>query len=131
MKKKTTIANDMKNFGDQLAMLRKARGMTQAELGEKIGVSKRIICYYEKSTKQPPSTRLHDLAKALKVPVDKLLGIKNPEETPPVSNKKVLKRLKQIDQLPQSDQNALIHYIDLLVLKHKSKSKPDDMKAAG
>jgi transcriptional regulator with XRE-family HTH domain len=47
--------NSMSDFGKRLAYYRKARGLTQGELGEKVGVSYRVIAYYEGETKRPPA----------------------------------------------------------------------------
>ncbi len=42
MKKKTPTID----FGKRLAKCRKASGLTQQALGDKIGASKRVIAYY-------------------------------------------------------------------------------------
>ncbi len=111
-------------FGKRMATLRKAKGMTQTELGNIVGVSKRLICYYEKKSKYPPSGKLHLIAKALNTSTDKLLGLETIKIKTLTNNKKLLKRLKLIDNLPRTDQNALIHFIDLLLVKQqKNKEK--------
>ena len=67
-------------FGQRLSQIRKSRGMTQAELGEAVGVSNRVIAYYEADGAQPPGAMLVDLAKALRVSTDQLLGLKAPKD---------------------------------------------------
>ena len=64
------------NFGKKLANLRKSKGLTQQQLGDKIGVSKRVIAYYEGETKYPPAHLIVPLSKALSITADELLGIK-------------------------------------------------------
>jgi transcriptional regulator with XRE-family HTH domain len=54
MKKETTTID----FGKRLAKFRKAIGLTQQALGDKVGVSKRVIAYYEGETKYLPATLL-------------------------------------------------------------------------
>jgi transcriptional regulator with XRE-family HTH domain len=44
-------------FGPRLAQLRQARGLTQEELGARIGVSNRMIAYYERDDAEPPGSR--------------------------------------------------------------------------
>ena len=39
--------------GNRLREVRKAKGLTQTELGELIGVGKSAICCYEKETRNP------------------------------------------------------------------------------
>ena len=72
MKSKTSI----QNFGKKIAVLRKANGLTQDELGDRIGVSRRVIAYYEGETKYPPTHLLLPIAKTLKISLDELLGLK-------------------------------------------------------
>lgn len=40
-------------FGDRLKKLREDAGMTQVELGKKVGVSERVIGYYESNDRFP------------------------------------------------------------------------------
>jgi transcriptional regulator with XRE-family HTH domain len=58
-----------------MATIRQRRGLTQAELEDAVGVSQRVIAYYETETDQPPGALLVDLAKALRVSADQLLGL--------------------------------------------------------
>lgn len=63
-----------KNFGFILRKLRRTRGLNQQQLAELIGVKQAAISQYERGRKQPSLTTLVELAKALKVGVDVLLG---------------------------------------------------------
>ena len=40
-------------FGERLARLRKTRGYTQTELGEMLGLSQRMMTYYEREGGRP------------------------------------------------------------------------------
>ena len=62
----------IEGFGQRLAAIRKSQGITQAQLGAKVGVSNRVIAYYEIESGQPPGALLVDLCKALKVSADEL-----------------------------------------------------------
>lgn len=61
-------------IGKRLAALRKQRGLTQEELAQVVGVSRRRIAYYERETQHPPTTILPRLAEVLEVTTDELLG---------------------------------------------------------
>jgi transcriptional regulator with XRE-family HTH domain len=65
-------------FGERLAQLRKAAGFTQQEVANEVGVSRRMIAYYEGQTEHPPTTLLPALARALKLSTDALLGVAPP-----------------------------------------------------
>ena len=115
MKRESTI----KDFGTRLAALRKERGLTQAQLGELVGVSYRVIAYYEGETSYPPAHLMEPLAKALKVSTDELLGIRELKRERNPENAALWRRLRKIEALPKKDQKALLHYLDALVQKNE------------
>jgi len=110
------------NFGKRLARLRRASGLTQLELGERIGVSKRVVAYYEGETSYPPAHLIEPLAKVLKVSTDELLGLKNIKQQHDPEHAALWRRLKKVETLPKKDQKALLHYLDALVLKTGDRS---------
>ncbi len=114
MKQTSTI----EGFGERLADLRKALGLTQKQLGEKVGVSNRVIAYYEGETDYPPAHLIEPLAKALKVSSDELLGLKRIKQQLNPEHAALWRRLKKIESLPKRDQKALLHYLDALVSKN-------------
>lgn len=64
---------EVAGFGDRLVRLRKTAGFTQHDLATRIGVSRRVIAYYEGETKHPPTQILPRLAQVLNVSVEVLL----------------------------------------------------------
>jgi len=64
---------DLADFGTRLVALRKAARLTQEELATRIGVSRRVIAYYEGETEYPPTHILPRLAEVLGVSLGKLL----------------------------------------------------------
>ena len=58
----------------RLKRLRLEAGLTQKELGERVGVTKVSICCYENGSRLPSLDTLVDLANVFKVDVDYLLG---------------------------------------------------------
>jgi transcriptional regulator with XRE-family HTH domain len=65
---------DISGFGDRMVVLRKTAGFTQLELAKKLGISRRMIAYYEGETEHPPTTILPRLAQALNVSTDEILN---------------------------------------------------------
>jgi len=104
------------SFGKRLASLRKAAGYTQQELADAIGVTRRMIAYYEGETKHPPATLLPELAGALRVSTDELLGI-TPVKQTMTTNRRLQRRMQQFNQLPKRDQEALLRTIDAFLSK--------------
>ena len=60
------------SFGGRLQRLRKARGLTLAELGDRLGVSKPTVWAWEKGKARPLDSRIAAIAEALSVPPDDL-----------------------------------------------------------
>ncbi len=68
-------------FGQRLKQYRKAKNMTQQELGEKIGVSDKTVSRWESDGGLPDVSTLVPLARALGVTVDDLLDREKPVRT--------------------------------------------------
>ena len=84
-----------KSFGKRLAKIRKAKGLTQAELGARIGATQRAMHHYENKAEYPPAQKIIELAQALDMSVDELLGIsENENDDYQNINPKLAKRLR-------------------------------------
>lgn len=105
----------LEGFGTRLTTIRKSRGMTQAELGAAVGVSNRVIAYYEQDQAQPPGPLLADLAQALRVSTDELLGLEPFREKTTPGVARLRKRLRQVEALPRADQQAVLKFVEALV----------------
>lgn len=64
---------NIEKVGEQIAVLRKTKGLTQSELGERIGVSFQAVSKWERGETLPDVTLLPDLAKILETTVDFIL----------------------------------------------------------
>lgn len=62
-------------LADKIKSLRKARGWTQAELGQKISLSRTGINAWEQGLSMPSPAMLVELAKVFAVSTDYLLGL--------------------------------------------------------
>ncbi len=109
-RKKNTSSEE--TFGERLARLRRAAGYTQEEFAAEVGISRRMLAYYEIQTEHPPTHCLPDIAAVLGVSTDQLLGISPiPKRRPPL-NRRLVEKLKKIEALPQRQQRALLTTID-------------------
>ena len=105
-------------FGLRLAQIRKGRGISQEAMGDAVGVSQRVIAYYEADDAQPPGPMLADLARALRVTIDVLLGlapVRDDLATPRTAW--LLARLRRAADLPAHDQRAVITFVEALLDK--------------
>lgn len=120
----------LEGFGPRPAETRSSRRLIQAELGTKVGVSNRVIAYYEGDEAQPPGAMLVDLAKALKVSADELLELKSVREKTSPKQPRFLKLLERVDELPPADQRAVLKFVDVLVAWRRRTAQLHQLKPA-
>ena len=65
---------DIQKAGQFLASLRKERGLTQDELGQKVGVTNKTISRWETGTYLPPAESLEALSKVYGVTINEILS---------------------------------------------------------
>ena len=77
------------NFGERLKQLRREKNLTQAQLAERVGVSKTSANLYESATRVPDIQVLARYAKELEVTSDYLLGLSDnrTQETAAIGDK--------------------------------------------
>ena len=64
----------MSGFSETLARLRRSRGMTQAELAAKLGISKSAVSMYERGNREPELDLLETMADLFGVTASTMLG---------------------------------------------------------
>ncbi len=104
------------DFGTRLAAIRKAKGVTQVELAKAIHSQQRAISYYESEGGHAPLPVLVQIAKALRVSTDELLGLET-KGTIGLEDRRMLrlwKRFQLLLQLPDKDQRAVLRLLDTL-----------------
>lgn len=65
---------DMIKMGNFLAALRKEQGLTQTELGEKLGISNKTVSRWETGTYMPPVEMLQELSLLYGVTINELVS---------------------------------------------------------
>ncbi len=105
------------SFGKRLATLRREAGYSQRQLAKKVGISKRMLVYYEVQTDRIPAHLLPQLSKALGISLEELMGLKK-GKTKRV-NRKVLEELEKVSELPRRKQQSVFDFINALVQQKK------------
>jgi len=108
---------DQETIGQRLARLRRERGLTQVELAQMIDVSQPVLSDYERGTLRLHGQLIVQLAGILRVSADELLGLEKAKGRGPVKNRRLLRRLQQLEKLPKRDQQALLRTIDAFLVK--------------
>lgn len=97
-------------IGNNIASVRKASGMTQAEVAERIGYSDKAVSKWERGESVPDVLTCVELARLFGVTVDQLVGVSAPEPGPVQPAKP--KRIKTGVQVLSS---LLVWFVALLV----------------
>jgi transcriptional regulator with XRE-family HTH domain len=115
------------SIGKNIRKLRKDRGLTQAELGAKIGTRQKVIADYENGISKPPRDRLLALAKFFDMQVEKLIGkedaleIPKPTEEPKIhGNKRTAKLIQAFEELSETEQRVILNQTQALAEKRKN-----------
>ena len=87
-----------RRFAARLAGFRAAAGLTQTQLAEHLGASRRQIAYYESGRGRPPGALLGSLADLFRVSTDALLGREGVRAAGRLS-RAVLGRLHEIERM--------------------------------
>lgn len=77
-------------LGENIRALRKARGLSQQELAERLHVVRQTVSKWEQGLSVPDADMLVRLAECLEVSVEELLGAPKPENTAPLEPQAVL-----------------------------------------
>lgn len=119
-KRKTEV---IASFGDRLASLRKVAGYTQVELAAEMDITQRMVAYYEAPNAQPPAHLLPQLAQALGVSVDVLLGLAEPRRAKKIATNRLERRLLEIEKLDPKAKRQLTQLLDTFIEGEKLKRR--------
>jgi transcriptional regulator with XRE-family HTH domain len=104
-------------FGEHVVLHRKQLKMSQDDLAKKVGTSAPIIGRYERNEIKPSIETAKKIADQLGVTVDYLIG----GSTNMVMDKKLLKRIEDIEALPADDKDKVYYFIDMAITHNKTK----------
>ena len=115
------VLGDVKHFfmtfGEHVVLHRKQLKMSQDDLAKKVGTSAPIIGRYERDEIKPSIETAKKIADALGVTVDYLLG----GSANMVMDKKLMKRIEDIEALPAEDKDKVYCFIDMAITHNKTK----------
>ena len=109
------MAQDEKKFfqelGARVAQLRKEQNLTQVQLAELLGIAQQMVASYEIGRRRIPVSMLPNLAHALAVPVEALLGLKNGAgkrgPTPLLQ-----RQIERLSRLPKAQQKVVMKMLE-------------------
>lgn len=114
-----------KALGVHIALLRKAKGMTQAELARAIGVSQQAVFAYEIADRRVSVFILVKLTKVFSTTADKLLGLAPPVQVPKRRlSPRAMRHAERLQALSKTQQRFVIRILDMLEESARTPSTP-------
>lgn len=104
---------DEQTIAKRLRALRKARGLTQAEIADRLGIPQTLLSEYERGTVRLHGAMVAALSKTLRVSSDELLGLKPLKDNGSFKDRRFFRRLQRIERLPKRAKQTLLKTIDL------------------
>ncbi len=117
------------DFGSRLTALRKAAGYTQVQLAAELGTTQRMIAYYESRAEKAPAALLPQMAAALGVSADELLGIK-PLRKGRKPDTLLHRRLQRIEQLDPKAKRQITQILDTFIEREELKQRGNAQEAS-
>jgi len=110
-------------FAENVAKYRKKKGLSQYDLADLSGISRRMIGHYESEGIIPPADRLQALADSLEIPVYKLFKQPGVEQSPDTDladiDPRSVKKLRDILSLPADDRGDLYRILNKMLRKNQ------------
>lgn len=103
-------------LGQHITSLRKAKDLSQGQLGKKVGTSGDIIGRYERDEVKPSIEVIIKIADALEVSIDFLVG-----KTDFEIDKDTLRRIQDVSALPADEKKQVFMVIDALIRDFKTR----------
>ena len=110
---------DDQAFGTRLQEIRKRRQLSQAEVGQRLGIHPSLVSQYERGYLRLHGALLVRIAVVLKTTPDEILAVKemgsNGDERS--IDRRFLRRLKKVDKLSAHEKKLLLGTIDAFLSK--------------
>lgn len=114
-------------LGQRIAHFRKARGITQKDLADNLGIDRTLITNYETGRVRIASETLAHIAIVLGVSADVLLGI-NQETAPEAISRRFAKRITIIETFPEVQKKRILRNLDDAIEAQLRKTDPDQLE---
>lgn len=103
--------------GVRMAELRKKKELSQTDFAKTVGVSREMIGRYERDEVVPSIEVAKKIADALDVSLDYMVG----DGMNAKFDKQTVKRLEDIERLPNEEKNIVYRMIDMALVYSKTK----------
>lgn len=101
-------------FGERLTLVRKRKGLSQAEVGKKIGINGDAYGRYERNEVRPTIEMAVKISEALEVSLDYLAG-----KTDMLLDNETIKRIQDVSKMPEVERTHVYAMLDAFITKMK------------
>lgn len=105
-------------FGERLHALREQAGLSQQQLADRLGLTQRAYAYWERNPVALRPEQLRELALALGVAVEDLLGEPNGKKRGTGPAGKMRQLFEAASRLPRSQQQKVAAVLEPFILQH-------------
>lgn len=102
-------------FGTNLAALRKARGLTQPQLAEALGITPEMLNYYERRATNPSADFIGKAAVFFAASADDLLALNTKASRKPGPPSQLTQLTERLAKLPRAKQKFVIEMLEGLL----------------
>lgn len=111
-KKQKRSTSAAEGIGERLGRLRKEKGITQAEMARLLGTAQPVVSDYERGVLRLHGDLIVRLADILGVSADELLGIQARPPAGLTKDRRLVRRLQEVDRLSKRDRDAVARTLD-------------------
>jgi transcriptional regulator with XRE-family HTH domain len=106
-----------KQLGQRVAERRKAAGMTQVQLAERLGIAQQTLAHYEGGTLRVAVATLLPLCEVLETSIEELVGMSTKRTAGGKRGPapKIQQQLEQVSRLPKAKQRAIAQVLDSML----------------
>jgi len=94
-------------FGQRMAAFRAAKGLSQAQLGEALGMDRGLVAYYERAATNPSLELVQKIADFFGVSVGELLNDTAKSRSKPGPPSQFAQLADRLDKLPRAQQKTV------------------------
>ncbi len=107
-------------IGEKLKQLRQERSWSQAQLANKLNIHQKQISGYERSLHVPKTDVIVRIARIFNISLDYLV-LDERDDFPAIKigDRDLLRRLEEIDRLPEHDKVTIKEILDAFILKNQ------------
>lgn len=106
-------------LGEKIKLIRMKKKLSQQDLSQVAGIHQKNISKYEKDLVIPSAVVLKNIADALEVTTDYLLGN---EDSDTIKDTALLRQFKEVDTMPDEEKSTLMKVISAYIRDFKTKN---------